>query len=206
MKIAGPWLVLTLLTAAAPVASPAWADSVETIVMVRHGEKPAAGLGQLTCQGLNRALGLPRVIEAKFGKPDFIFAPDPAQQKDDRGTEYDYVRPLATIEPSAVFFGMPVNTSIGYSKAGDLRRALLQPQYKDSTILVGWEHTIIEKLARRVMSDNGGDAASVPRWPSDDFDSIYVLRITRSGDTTHAAFVQDHEGLDNQPVDCPAGK
>ena len=28
----------------------------ETIVMLRHGEKPAGGLGQLSCKGLNRAL------------------------------------------------------------------------------------------------------------------------------------------------------
>jgi len=34
----------------------------ETIVFFRHGEKPSAGLGQLTCQGLNRALALPDVL------------------------------------------------------------------------------------------------------------------------------------------------
>jgi hypothetical protein len=42
---------------------PAWADDdVETIVLLRHGEKPEGGLGQLNCQGLNRALVAP-VIE-----------------------------------------------------------------------------------------------------------------------------------------------
>jgi hypothetical protein len=41
----------------------AWSDdAVETIVLVRHGEKPDKGLGQLDCQGLNRALALPPVI------------------------------------------------------------------------------------------------------------------------------------------------
>ncbi|MGA7384116.1 MAG: hypothetical protein WBW81_05330 [Methylocella sp.] len=35
----------------------AWSDdAVETIVLVRHGEKLGKGLGQLDCQGLNRAL------------------------------------------------------------------------------------------------------------------------------------------------------
>ncbi len=33
----------------------------ETLVFVRHGEKPAQGYGQLNCQGLNRALALPAV-------------------------------------------------------------------------------------------------------------------------------------------------
>ena len=57
------------------MAVPALAARVETIVFVRHGEKPEAGLGQLSCQGLNRALALPAVIRAKFGRPDAIFAP-----------------------------------------------------------------------------------------------------------------------------------
>lgn len=204
MKIAGRWFVAAML--ATLFALPAWADDVETIIMVRHGEKPDAGLGQLTCQGLNRSLALPHVIKARYGKPDFVFAPDPAQQKDDHGAQYDYVRPLATVEPTAIFFGLPVNTSIGYSKTGDLRRVLLQPQYKDSLILVGWEHTIIEKLARRVIEDNGGDPASVPDWKSNDFDSVYILRITRSGDKTQATFAQEHEGLNNQPEQCPGAE
>jgi hypothetical protein len=73
-------------------------NTVETLVFVRHGEKPAEGLGQLSCKGLNRSLALPAVIAAKFGKPDAIFAPDPGQQKNDGGHPYYYVRPLATIE------------------------------------------------------------------------------------------------------------
>lgn len=50
---------------------------VETIVCIRHGEKPLLGLGQLTPRGLNRGLALPEVLLTKFGKPSFIFAPDP---------------------------------------------------------------------------------------------------------------------------------
>ena len=73
-------------------------------MLVRHGEKPDKGLGQLDCQGLNRALALPAVIAKIFGKPSAIFAPDPSQQKEDDGVSYDYVRPLATIEPTAIFF------------------------------------------------------------------------------------------------------
>src|ERR1019366_8877077 len=66
--------------------TPAWSnDAVETIVLVRHGEKPDKGLGQLDCQGLNRALALPPVIAKTFGRPSAIFAPDPSQQKEDEG-------------------------------------------------------------------------------------------------------------------------
>ena len=179
-------------------------DPVETIVMVRHGEKPAAGLGQLSCQGLNRALALPRVIERKYGKPDFIFAPDPAKQKNDRGTKYDYVRPLATIEPTAIYFGLPVNASIGFTRTDDLQATLLAPQYKSSLVVVAWEHTMIEALARKIVIDAGGDAASVPQWASTDYDSIYVLRITQGADKAEVAFSVEHENLNHRAVTCPS--
>jgi hypothetical protein len=54
---------------------PAGSTAVETIVFLRHGEKPDKEIGQLNCQGLNRALALPRILSSKFGKPDYIFAP-----------------------------------------------------------------------------------------------------------------------------------
>jgi hypothetical protein len=86
-------------------------QTVETIVSIRHGEKPPGGLGQLTCRGLNRALALPTVLLAKYGSPQFVFAPNPTQKVDGKGhNEYFYVRPLATIEPTAIRCGLPVNT------------------------------------------------------------------------------------------------
>ena len=50
----------------------------ETLVCFRHGEKPRGGLGQLTCRGLNRALALPEVLLPRYGRPQFVFAPNPA--------------------------------------------------------------------------------------------------------------------------------
>ena len=108
------------------------ATAKETIVFVRHGEKPPQGLGQLDYRGLNRALALPAVIQKSFGKPDAIFAPNPSDQKNDDGEHYDYVRPLATIEPTAIAFGMPVNTQIGYDDIKGLQKALEDPAYRDA--------------------------------------------------------------------------
>lgn len=181
----------------------ATSPDVQTIVMLRHGEKPEAGLGQLNCQGLNRALALPHVLEAKYGKPDFIFAPDPAKQKQDHGILYDYVRPLATVEPSAIYFGLPVNSTIGFADVDALRNVLLAPQYRRSLVVVGWEHKIIEKLARRLVVESGGDRASVPRWESEDFDSIYLLRIERDNGSIKVNFSVDKEGLNKRPLTCP---
>src|SRR5580658_912983 len=75
----------------------------ETIVAIRHAEKPPTGLGQLTCRGLNRALKLPKVLVPRYGKPDRIYAPDPGTRIGQLGNlNYSYVRPLMTIEPTAI--------------------------------------------------------------------------------------------------------
>jgi hypothetical protein len=178
-------------------------STTETIVMVRHGEKPVDGLGQLNCQGLNRALALPRVIRSMFGKPAAIFAPNPAEQKEDEGINYDYVRPLATIEPTAIALGMSVNAEIGQSKIDELQRGLEKPEFTNAVVLVAWEHKEIEDLAKALLKAHGGNSDSVPRWQGKDFDSIYIVKITRSASTSTAEFTAGREGLDNQSSTCP---
>jgi hypothetical protein len=175
----------------------------ETIVLVRHGEKPALGLGQLNCQGLNRALALPGVIGKQFGKPDLILAPDPTQLKEDLGHPYNYVRPLATIEPTAIVFGLPIDASIGVSNIDALRQKFESPEYQSALVVVAWEHTNIAKLARLLVADHGGDPAGVPDWQGDDFDSMYVVRFTQTGASTAVTFDKGHEGLDGEPTACP---
>jgi len=175
----------------------------ETVVMVRHGEKPALGLGQLNCQGLNRALALPAVIGRQFGKPDLILAPGPAQSKEDLGHPYNYVRPLATIEPTAIVFGLPIDVSIGVSNVDALRQKLESPEYQSALVVVAWEHNDIANLARLLVADHGGDPAGVPDWQGGDFDSIYVVRFTQTGAGTAVTFDQGHEGLDGEPTACP---
>jgi hypothetical protein len=55
------------------------ARAEQTIVFMRHGEKPSGGYGQLTCQGFNRALALQDVLVAKYGRPDYLYAPSPTR-------------------------------------------------------------------------------------------------------------------------------
>jgi hypothetical protein len=199
-------VALSIMLGAGVVSSKAIAVepvATETIVLVRHGEKPALGLGQLNCQGLNRSLALPAVIAKGFGRPDVIFAPDPAETKNDNGQPYDYVRPLATIEPTAVAFGLPVDASIGVSNVDALRQRLEAPSYRAALVLVAWEHTDIVKLARLLMANYGGDSTAVPDWKGRDFDSIYVVRITRTGEATRVGFEHRREGLDGEPTACP---
>jgi hypothetical protein len=177
--------------------------NTETIIFVRHGEKPAQGYGQLNCQGLNRALALPAVIAAKFGKPDLIYAPDPGQQKDDSGHPYYYIRPLATIEPTAIQFQMPVQTPYGFAQIDQLGTALVNPANRNKLIVVAWEHKLIVKLLRQMMAAHGGNAADVPKWQSDDFDSIYIVKLDWQSGTARASFKHDQQGLNGRATDCP---
>ncbi|MBW0000458.1 MAG: histidine phosphatase family protein [Verrucomicrobia bacterium] len=180
---------------------------VETIVCLRHGEKPPRGLGQLTCQGLNRALALPAVLLGKFGTPDYIFAPDPAVKVfDGTVTGYDYVRPLATIEPTAIRVGLPVDTDFGFLAINRLERELTRPRYNGKTIFVAWEHRMLDEMVKRLMIRFGGNGAEVPPWPADDYDSLYVLRIDRHNAANPISFTHDHEGLDGLSADCPESK
>ena len=193
-------LAFASLTSFAPLAS---AAETQTIVFMRHGEKPDTGLGQLSCQGLNRALALPAVLAKLFGKHAAIFAPDPSKRKKDSGTSYDYIRPLATIEPTAIALGMPIDTSFGYEDTDDLKAELKKPAYAGKLIFVAWEHKQIVDLARQLMGENGGDAKAVPKWHGGDFDSLYVLRIGGGKAGSGATFEKMAEGLAGRSEVCP---
>ena len=183
--------------------APARAADTETLLFIRHAEKPPAGLGQLSCKGLNRALALGAVLATKYGKIDAVYAPSPQQQKEDGAGAFDYVRPLATVEPAAIRFNLPVHADFGYKKTDDLVDALLAPEYRKATVLVAWEHHRLDTMVPRLVKDLGGDGSAVTEWAKDDFDSIWRVTIFRDGASVKASFSHDRQGLDNQPDACP---
>ena len=177
---------------------------VERIIIMRHGEKPEAGLGQLACRGLARAIALPDVILAKYGAPKFIFAPNPARRKPDRGTLYDYIRPLATVEPLAIRVGLPVDVQHGFDQHKALVRRLVTDHFAGAFTLVAWEHRFAPDITREILKKFAGDATAVARWKDDDFDRMDVVEITRTpGQPTQAKYIRDRQGLDGISGDCP---
>lgn len=170
------------------------------LVMFRHAEKPDAGLGQLSCQGLNRSLALPGVLLAAYGRPDALYAPNPGVAKNDGGVSYNYLRPLATIEPTAIRVGLPVNTSWGWNDTVGLQDELLKPSHEGQTLYVAWEHHLLKEMAKRILSARGGDPRLVKEWRWDDFDSIYVMTLPTQGGVT---FAVEKQGLDKQSTACP---
>jgi hypothetical protein len=171
-------------------------DSVQRLVFIRHGEKPAQGLGLLSCRGLNRALKLPDYFSAHFPPPDYIFAPNPSVKVTEfhgDGQRYDCVRPLLTIAPTAVRFGVPVDTQLPYNDPGLLADTLLAPRYRTATIYLGWEHIDLVEFTR-VMFDRFGHDDVVPHWPNSDFETVFVFTI-RWGAVPRLAFDVQKEKL-----------
>lgn len=181
------------------------APMTQTIVLIRHGEKPPGGLGRLDCRGLSRADALPPVLARQFGRFDAIFAPDPDRQKKDEGIKYRYLRPLETITPLSKATDVPVKTRFGYKQIDKLEEALQSPGYRGATLLVAWEHKQLVKLTRSLLDHNGGDPRQVGKWPGSDFDSIYVVRIVRDGESAQATFEHSHQGLTGKLGACTDG-
>ncbi|MBS0582673.1 MAG: histidine phosphatase family protein [Proteobacteria bacterium] len=180
------------------LSAAASASATETLVFVRHGEKPAnVDNGQLTCAGQNRALALPNVLISRYGLPSYVFAVGPKQNQDDNGVDYWYLRALATIEPTAVAAGVTINLKFGKNDIDEVEAELAKPAYQNATVFLAWEHNELVKLVANVVKHNGGNAGIVPDWPSEDYDSIYVLTLAHNGAQTAVTFAHDNEALGN---------
>jgi len=180
------------------------AGPVQTLVVIRHGEKPKQGLGLLTCQGLNRALMLPDWFAQNFQRPDYLFAPDPkvkATELHGDGQRYDYVRPLLTIGPTAVRLGVPINTQLPFNDPGLLADTLLEPQYRDAVIFLAWEHTNIVEFATAMLT-RFGNRQSLPDWPNSDYDTVFVFTIHWDEPATLDLDVRS-EGFGTLSEECP---
>lgn len=166
----------------------------ETLIFVRHGEKPANDSGQLTCKGLNRALALPDVLLDRYGKPDFIFAAGPKENK--TGSS---LRALSTIMPTAVRVGLPIGIQFHADDIAGLQQELLSDKYQNSRIFIAWEHKNLDKAVKNIVAARGGDASLVHEWPGSDFDSIFVVTL----DQGKVSFRQEREGLTQLAESCP---
>jgi len=176
----------------------------ETIVAIRHAEKPPEGLGQLSCKGLNRALALPGVLTQRFGRPEEIYAPNPSPRIFDGLHLYFYVRPLTTIEPTAISLGMPVNTKVGYNQIKTLKAELTARSNRSKLIFVAWEHAELNDFAKLMLRSYGQDPSAVPKWPDDDYDRIYIFKISENHGKPSLTFTVDQEGLNNSLNEtCP---
>ena len=129
-----------------------------------QGPEPRAGAAQGTHSTLRQA--------------DRIYAPDPGTRIGRlRNLSYSYVRPLMTIEPTAIQLEMPVNALIGFKNIGQLRKELLASENANSVIYLAWEHVYLNEFAKQLLKAYGKDPSLVPEWPNDEYDRIYVFQM-----------------------------
>ncbi|MFZ3283558.1 histidine phosphatase family protein [Pseudomonas sp.] len=181
-------------------------DGTQTLVFLRHAEKPEGGLGQLNCQGLNRAIDLSTLLPEKFGKADYVFAANPTRnvEEGELDNSYSYIRPLMTISPAAIKLGLPVNIEFSANDTSDLARELLEDKYHNSTIYTAWSHGYLPELINKVAGKAVGEKQHITDdWAGNDFDSLYVLTLTWHNGK---ASLQSHsykQGLDHGKETCP---
>ena len=182
------------------------ADGTQTLVFLRHAEKPEGGLGQLNCQGLNRAIDLSTLLPEKFGKADYVFAANPTRnvEEGELDNSYSYIRPLMTNSPAAIKLGLPVNIEFSANDTSDLARELLEDKYHNSTIYTAWSHGYLPELINKVAGKAVGEKQNITEdWAGNDFDSLYVLTLTWHNGK---ASLQSHsykQGLDHGKETCP---
>jgi hypothetical protein len=182
------------------------ADGTQTLVFLRHGEKPAGGLGQLNCQGLNRAIGLATLLPEKFGKANYVFAANPTRnvEEGEQDNSYSYIRPLMTISPSAIKLGLPVNINFSANDTRELADELLRDKYHNSIIYTAWSHGYLPELINKVAQEAVGEKRTITDdWQSDDFDSLYVLTLIWHNGKATLLSHSYKQGLDNGSQDCP---
>jgi hypothetical protein len=139
-------------------------------------------VGNMSSIGQVRAQQLPATLNQYFGCPNYTIAPTPSVVTQGAGQGaggyYNYVRPLATIEPTATTLGFPVWTPYGaypttnnylninnitaYGLPYDLlTNAAFTNTSAPFTAFIAWEHNNIVSMVNYILSKGGLTASGV---------------------------------------------
>ena len=165
-----------------------------TFVFIRHGEKQMNFSGQLTCQGLNRALRLPSVLINRYGKPNALYASAPIEDK-----EGSSLRAVATLMPIAIQTEQPINLQFHARDTQALVTRLLASANHQVTY-IAWEHEHLVAAVKQLITMSGGDALQIPAISPFDYDSVY--RVTLDKYHHFVSFVVEKEGLNHLSSEC----
>jgi len=154
-----------------------------TIFIMRHSEKPLEG-DNLSCQGLNRALALPKKLFNEIGTPDVIYVPALKL-----ATSTRHARMFQTITPFAIKYNLAINSQFKADDFSNLKTAIFKQNGK---VLLVWSHSEIKKLAKSF------GVKKAPNWQDDDFNSLWIVDY-KSG---KAQLTVKNLAL-NPKVECP---
>ena len=154
-------------TAVAPLAN-------AVVLIIRHGEKPAIGLGLATA-GQQRATAYVRYfqeykVDSRARPPDYL-----AASADTHGSE----RERLTLTPLSQALHVPIDTRFQDKDVASFADALTT-QTTGKTILICWHHEEIPALLQSLGVDPG---ALLPGgvWPGSVYDWVVELRYDANG-------------------------
>jgi hypothetical protein len=177
--------VILLFSGAMPAQQPHNNLSGNTVLIVRHAEKPATGMG-LTPMGEARAQAY-----AKYFVPfhdgglsihiDSLFAGADSTAS---------MRPRLTLEPLSKVTGLPLNTEIGTKDQPALVKLLTQTPHGMHP-LIAWRHGEIPAL---LEAFGASPAKLLPMsvWPDEVYDWVIVLTFDGEGRLASQMRVQEH--------------
>lgn len=142
-----------------------------TVILLRHAERQSLfdGDSPLNAAGQSRAANLVPLLAAF--KPAALYASD-------------LRRTQQTLAPLAARLGLSAQLR---AKDGSeaLAAEILQGQ-RGRTVLVCWHHDLMKKVVRGL-----GVKGSVPYWPLDTYDWLWIVRIPAHGEATLETRTQD---------------
>ncbi|MGI9282613.1 MAG: hypothetical protein ACR2PX_23705 [Endozoicomonas sp.] len=154
---------------------------------------------------MNRSLMLPDLLLEKYPKPDFLFAPKPSDRVYERHGDqkhYDYIRPLATIEPTAVRLGLPVNVEFGYKKVRALATEVTKTKYHHSTLYIVWEHTEILRFVKELQKQFG-NRYLLQDWGNEEYNRVLVVKINWDQQPPDMELKEQELSINNLSDRCP---
>lgn len=161
------------------------------VVIIRHGEKPDSG-DNLSCQGLNRALLLPAVLDTVTGKPDYTYVP----MINTGGKKTSSVRMFQTVTPFAVQQNLHINSTY---KEDSVAQAAADVKKKRGMVLMVWEHSNIPPLAKAF------GVKGKLSWNGKDFGSIWIIDFSKTdkkGNLKDPVLTIEQENI-RPPETCP---
>lgn len=226
-----PQAAVTVSTQAMGLKPPARINTNETVYLVRHVEAHPNNEfenGNYVCRGEWRALGSPSILYRKvtvssggqLPRNFQVYGPDPSYPAGPYRNSY--IRASLTVYPFAIAYGLPMHLAKGIPwnerRSGEnaaIRFFFMKPAagssrtgFSDATLLIGWEHMNIKAMITNLLDNHylpakPENAALVPQWDSNDYDSIWKVSLDAKGNLT---FSNDCEGVPSAAlkIACPA--
>jgi hypothetical protein len=148
-----------------------------TVLIVRHAEKPPESAGQtgLTEAGRHRAEAYTSYFEP-FQEDGLKLNISALYAGADDATS---IRPRLTLEPLSKASGIPLNAAIS-TKSPESLAALLRTQPHGGTPLICWRHGKIPALLT-ALGAAPGSLLPAGKWPDDVYDWVIVLHFDPQG-------------------------